>query len=256
VLVAGCGTGREALATALTFPAARVDAIDLSRASLAYATRKARALGVENISFTEADLLDLSDHQERYDLVTAVGVLHHLQAPVAGLDALLAVLAAGGVLRLALYSRLARAALVEARTLIAQSGLRPDAAGIRAFRTAILARPERDPLRAWLTRSYDFYSLSACRDLAFHVQEHTFDLPQIEALLRERELSLLKLVPPSAAAAATYARRFADDPTMTQLGHWSVLENEDPALFSGMYDLWLCRAGDSADPSWLNTASA
>ncbi|MES1210246.1 MAG: class I SAM-dependent methyltransferase, partial [Pseudomonadota bacterium] len=58
ILVAGCGTGREAVDVSLIFPAARVDAIDLSRASLAYATRKAAELGVGNVSFRQADILD------------------------------------------------------------------------------------------------------------------------------------------------------------------------------------------------------
>ncbi len=45
ILVAGCGTGSDAADTALNFPAATVDAIDLSRASLAYGARKARENG-------------------------------------------------------------------------------------------------------------------------------------------------------------------------------------------------------------------
>lgn len=255
VLVAGCGTGREALATALTFPAAQVHAIDLSRASIAYAMRQARALGVVNVTFAEADLLELSGRSERYDLVTAVGVLHHLRDPAAGLDALLTLVAPRGVLRVALYSRTARAPLAEARAFIAQADLKPDAPGIRAFRAAISARPETDPLRAWLTRCYDFYSLSQCRDLVFHAEEHAFTLPEIAALLRERELSLLKLAAPSPIVAATYARRFPDDPSATRLEHWHALETEDPSIFSRMYDLWLCRAAEQSaiDPSWLNT---
>ncbi len=42
ILVAGCGTGRQAISAAIRGPKSRVTAIDLSRASLAYGLRKAR----------------------------------------------------------------------------------------------------------------------------------------------------------------------------------------------------------------------
>ena len=37
----------------------------------------------------------------------------------------------------------------------------------------------------------DFYSMSECRDLLFHVQEHQFTIPQIEATLQELRLEFL-----------------------------------------------------------------
>ena len=51
VLVAGCGTGREAVEAGFIFPAARVDALDLSRTSLAYGIRQARELKAGNVFF-------------------------------------------------------------------------------------------------------------------------------------------------------------------------------------------------------------
>src|SRR5262249_14244783 len=48
ILIAGCGTGRHAVLVAQRWPLARILAIDLSRASLAYARRKARETGLEN----------------------------------------------------------------------------------------------------------------------------------------------------------------------------------------------------------------
>jgi SAM-dependent methyltransferase len=43
--VAGCGTGREAASVALTFPDARVTAIDISETSLRYARRQCAEVG-------------------------------------------------------------------------------------------------------------------------------------------------------------------------------------------------------------------
>ena len=254
LLIAGCGTGREAIEAALNFPGAQVDAIDLSRASLAYGRRRTRAAGIANLSFFQADLLALGARLERYHFISAVGVLHHLRDPAQGLGVLLALLGAGGVMRLALYSRIARQAVTTARAAIARAGLEPTAAGIRAFRASIIARPATDPERAWLTRSYDFYSLSQCRDLIFHVQEHTVSLLEVAALLRANGLSVLHVAVKSPRHASMYASRFPSDPRATRLDNWHELERQEPMLFAGMYDLWLCRTAEepTVNPRWLS----
>src|SRR3546814_3829382 len=78
-------------------------------------------------------------------------------------------------MRIALYSRRARVLVREAHALIAERGWQGDD-GIRALRAHILALPPEAPL-ARLTESDDFWSLSGCRDLLFHVLEHQFDVP-------------------------------------------------------------------------------
>src|SRR5688572_698325 len=75
VLVAGCGTGQHAIATARRFPGARVLAVDLSLASLAYAKRKTAELGLGNIDYRQADLLGLAGIEQRFDRIECSGVL-------------------------------------------------------------------------------------------------------------------------------------------------------------------------------------
>ena len=145
ILVAGCGTGREAVDVALIFPAARVDAIDLSRASLAYATRKAAELRVANLFFRQADILDVTRLGTSFDLIVSSGVLHHMRDPVAGLRALLGVLAPGGVLKIALYSTLARTAFTQAREWARREGFLPTPQGIRDFAPPFWRAPTVTP---------------------------------------------------------------------------------------------------------------
>ncbi|UYY58208.1 class I SAM-dependent methyltransferase [Sphingomonas sp. S2-65] len=239
VLVAGCGTGFEAIDLARTDPTVTVTALDLSRASLAYAQRMANELGVTNLRFLHGDLLDLHLLDERFDFVTSTGVLHHIADPAAGLAALVAVTRPGGLLRLSLYSHRARELVRTAHRLILDRGWQPVPDDIRAFRRHVLSLPLEAPL-ALLRESDDFYTLSGCRDLVFHVHERQFTLPEVAALT-----GALNLVGFDASqdALSMFRDRFGDADRL-DLRLWGQLEQEHPALFAGMYQL-LVRAPSS-----------
>ena len=236
VLVAGCGTGQNAITTARRFAGAHVLAVDFSRASLAYAQRKTLELGIDDIEYRQADILALGGLAERFDLIECSGVLHHMEDPFAGWRALAALRKPGGFMRIGLYSEAGRKSVVRARALIAAEGLKPDAAGIRACRAAIRARAD-DALLATLARNEDFYSMSGCRDLLFHVQEHRFDLPQIESTLQRLGLRFLGFeFPDSGETMARYQSRFRNE---LDLQNWHRFEHEFPDTFARMYQFWV-----------------
>lgn len=85
VLTTGCGTGLEPVSLFRQIETSRYLAVDLSRASLAYAKQMANRLGLQaGIDFKQADITQLGGFAERFDLITASGVLHHLQDPLNG----------------------------------------------------------------------------------------------------------------------------------------------------------------------------
>jgi 2-polyprenyl-3-methyl-5-hydroxy-6-metoxy-1,4-benzoquinol methylase len=233
ILVAGCGTGQHAIATAKSFPQAEVLAVDLSRASLAYAKRKTSELGVGNIDYRQADILALGGLAERYDLIECSGVLHHMEDPLAGWRVLKSLVKPGGLMRIGLYSQLGRRSIIPARELIAARGWRPDAEGIRACRAALRS----DPQYARITANEDFYSMSGCRDLLFHVQEHRFTLPQIDAMLAELRLEFLGFeFADSGMALRGFQQAFPD---VRNLRQWHEFEEKNPDTFSRMYQFWV-----------------
>jgi hypothetical protein len=97
--------------------------------------------------------------------------------------------------------------------------------------------PARDILRF-----NDFYSMSECRDLVFHTQEHRMTLPAIKAFLAEERLQLLGLEI-DRATARSYAARFPADTAMTDLDCWHVFEQDNPSTFQSMYVFWVQKAG-------------
>lgn len=115
ILVAGCGTGQHAIATARRFQGSSVLAIDLSLASLAYAKRKTLELGVGNVDYRQADILALGSMPERFDLIESSGVLHHLADPFSGWQVLASLLKPRGLMRIGLYSEAGRANVIRAR---------------------------------------------------------------------------------------------------------------------------------------------
>ena len=236
ILVAGCGTGRHAIEIAQQSPEARVLAIDISRSSLAYARRKTREAGLRNIEYAQADILKSAAIGRRFDRIEAIGVLHHLADPAAGLRALLTLLKPDGILRLGLYSEAARRAwsIVDARDLIAQGGYRPTPEGIRALRQAIIGRRHEPRWRTLLAMSADFYSMSGCRDLLFNIVEHRFTISQIELLLKQHNLSFIGFQVDH-DTAEQFRRRHPVGGADNNLACWNAFEEANPHTFHRMY---------------------
>lgn len=239
ILVAGSGTGRHALNVAFRYADATVLAVDLSRASLAYGMRRARELGVDTLRFRQADILHLGGIDERFDLIEASGVLHHMADPIAGWRVLTGLLKPGGFIKLGLYSRIGRQTIEAARRFVAERGFPATADGIRAARAAIRALPAEDPVRK-VADELDFASISGCRDLLFHVQERSFTLPEIGAAIDALGLAFLGFELADEGARTAYAKLHPEDRVRTDLRRWHALEEARPMTFRAMYQFW-CR---------------
>jgi SAM-dependent methyltransferase len=236
VLVAGCGTGREAAINALRFPDSNVTAIDVSEASLAYAAERCRAVGLGRIDFLLLDLHEVGRLGRSFDYVTASGVLHHLPDPEAGWAKLAEVLRPGGAMQVMLYSKIARLNVRAAQSLIADLRDRPvDDDLLREVRRRLI-----DKGRRLIAGSSDFYSVAGVHDLLLHRHEDPFDVPRIVRAMDALGLELLAFDLPTSFARARYRLEHPDDPDFRDVAAWSALEKRHPSLFSGMYKFW-CR---------------
>lgn len=237
ILIAGCGTGQHPIDTALLLRDSRILAIDLSVASLCYAKRKTKEIGLTNIDYAQADILKLGSIGRTFELIESMGVLHHLADPMAGWRVLQSLLRPGGFMSLGLYSECARRGVVAARRFIAERGYTGTAADIRKCRQDIIAMTE-DGLLSKVVSSPDFFGTSTCRDLLFHVQEHRYTLQQLRREIDELGLMFMgfDLEPP---IRAQYAARFPKDSSMNDLDCWDTFESENPDTFAGMYQFWV-----------------
>jgi hypothetical protein len=109
---------------------------------------------------------------------------------------------------------------------------------MRAARAAILALPAGDAARA-VADSLDFYSLSGCRDLLFHVQETSFTLPQLAHALADLDLAFIGFEFPDDTAATAYRAQYPEDRAFADLDNWHRFETDRPDTFAQMYQFWV-----------------
>jgi tetratricopeptide (TPR) repeat protein/2-polyprenyl-3-methyl-5-hydroxy-6-metoxy-1,4-benzoquinol methylase len=233
VLVAGCGTGQHSIACSQLIKGAKILAVDLSIASLAYAKRKTLEMGIDSIEYAQADILKLTAVGRKFDLIESVGVLHHLDKPFEGWEVLISMLNPNGLMRLGFYSKLARQDIARARDVISQRRIEPSAMGIRNYRHGLHELNDHQELE-YARKGVDFYSMSACRDLIFHVQEHRMQLDEIAQFLNTHQLKFLGFDIES-AVIESYKIRFPDDPSASNLRYWHIYEQENPHTFTSMY---------------------
>jgi 2-polyprenyl-3-methyl-5-hydroxy-6-metoxy-1,4-benzoquinol methylase len=246
ILNAGCGTGLETINAARVLKSSSFTGIDLSLASLAYGTRQAAEAGLSNVTFLHGDILEVSRLGRKFDVILSSGVLHHMADPQQGLNALAGVLKPGGSrMLIGLYSRIAREHLfADIHAYIRERGYGANAAHIRQFRKDVLASAPGHFLRN-AQRFRDFKSLSECRDMLFHVQEHWLTLPDVARMLDEAGLRVVRfLAPPE--LVRLYLQQFPDDAAATDLARWHHIELHNPQAFRNMYYLWLAFKADRA----------
>lgn len=231
-LIAGCGTGLSTVDFARQARATRILAVDLSLASLRYAKRMADKLGLGNVEFAQADILQLGSLARQFDFIDCSGVLHHMADPWAGWRILVSLLRPGGAMQISLYSELGRHNIAAARAFIAARGYQAVADDIRRCRQDIAAAA--DAQVASVAERDDFFTLSECRDLLFHVQEHRMTLPQIESFLVGNGLEFGGFFV-DAGTRAHFAARFPQPQAALDLGCWHAFETQAPNTFAGMY---------------------
>lgn len=240
ILIAGCGTGLETMRVVNMYRGAKIVGIDLSRASLAYGARKLSEYGVDTVELVHGDILDLANLDRQFDMIESFGVIHHMADPEGALRLLAQRLKPQGLMRIGLYSALARGAVVAARDLIAARSYASDNEGVRQARQAIMhERPCPPEFQNLLSPVSDFWTTSDCRDLLFHVEEHRFTLLQIAEMIDRMGLKFLGMELRRPADRLSFQAQFPSAASQTSLRDWHAYELRHPETFGETYCLWL-----------------
>ncbi|MDA0781267.1 MAG: class I SAM-dependent methyltransferase [Rickettsiales bacterium] len=122
VLVAGGGTG-DALVTMAEQCRKRnvkIVYLDISNASMEVAKARLKVRGLDdNVEWVHGSLLDCAKlFDEKFDYINCSGVLHHLESPEKGLEALSSVLKDNGVMALMVYAKYGREGVYQIQNLM------------------------------------------------------------------------------------------------------------------------------------------
>lgn len=234
ILVAGCGTGQHAISIANSYEDAIVTAVDISKSSLAYAKYMAQQYRVKNIEFLQCDILSIDELGKTFDVIESVGTLHHMDSPNAGLKALTRILEPDGLLRIGLYSQLARRRINAIRTRMAGALIADfDIDRLREMRKNLMTQDAAEPV----LEAADFYSSSGCRDLLCHVHEHQYTVEGLKQLLADCGLRFggFNFQGGLHQGRTLFRQLFGDTAPMDNLDCWIDIEAQLPDLFADMY---------------------
>jgi SAM-dependent methyltransferase len=239
ILVVGCGTGRHVLELAQSYRGAHVLAIDLSLSSLAHVKRRTPSRLSGKVELAQADIMALGSLDRRFDLINAGGVFHHMPDPWAGWREIIKLMKPDGVMQVGLYSAHARRDIVAARKIIADRGYRASPDDIRRLRHDLAASGDNFSFM----RLDDYFTVSTCRDLLFHVHEVQTTIPEIKAFLAANGLRFVGFDFGALEGQEHYRNLFARNGwSLSDLDRWDVFERDNPQLFAGMYVFWVQKA--------------
>ena len=212
-------------------------AVDLSLKSLSYAIRKTNELGIKNIKYMQANILDLKLLKKDFDIIESSGVIHHMKDPMSGWKELTDCLKPNGFMRIALYSETARKSIEEARRIIFENKILATEVEMLKFRQEIIN--EKYPSLSKIRNHSDFYSTSELRDLLFHVREHSFTIPQIKQSIEKLGLEFSGFEFHDKSIKNKFAEKYHNSESIFLLDLWHEFEILNPDTFINMYQFWV-----------------
>ncbi len=177
--ICGCGTIAP-LMFARRNPQMRIVATDLSRRTIGILRRRLWLYGYHNLHLMVQDLME-SAYENSFDAVDAFGVIHHVESPEAALLKLEKSLRPGGVLRLMIYSDVARTNIENLRSEVRDLGL----SSLGELKKFLHSKD--------ILRRGDFSNDAGLADSLFHPLVHIFDRKAVDKLLASaRNLEIVR----------------------------------------------------------------
>ncbi len=235
--------------------ASEVVYLDLSSASMSIAQRRAEIRQLDNVHWVNDSLLNLPRlGLGQFDFVDCTGVLHHLEDPQAGLDALVSVLAPGGAMNLALYALYGRTGVYQVQALMRLVNAPEEGSSRRVANTRTMI--ENLPPYHWVNLAKsagftlgDLSNDAGVFDMFLHPRDRAYTIMQVHELLDGSGLEL------AGEPGTYYGQRqylpetFVKDPELRErIAHYPLRRRQAIAeVMSGrlsMHELYAVRAGE------------
>jgi SAM-dependent methyltransferase len=199
VLEAGCGRGLNLIAAAGLQPNVNFTGIDINRVAMQEAQQKASEMGLTNLRFAEADLLDpatIPGVTAGYDLILSYGVIHHLSDPLQGLKHLSERLSAEGVIGIMLDGRYGRQPLDRFRETLTMLGVDQASSGNHQMARALAQVAEQSLFKGTYWQGTAETDEVEFADRCLHVHENSYDIDSLNQLLEDAGLGFVRWLEP------------------------------------------------------------
>ena len=157
-----------------------------------------------------------------------------MEDPIEGWRALLKTLRPGGLMKVGLYSDLARQHIVEIRNEIETNHASAAVDKIHELRATILSSDKAHHKK--IKSSPDFYNLSEVIDLLLHAQEHRFCIPQLKDILDKLNLEFCGFE--DTQINRRFKMQYPNRADLVDLDKWHKFEIAYPDTFARMYQFW------------------
>lgn len=202
VLVPGGGTGdcTTYIAEQLRDTDAEIVYLDMSATSMKIAQERAKVRHLDNITWVHDSILNIPNlNLGKFDYITCTGVLHHLEDPQAGLDALKSVLAEDGSMYLMVYASYGRTGVYQMQDMLRRlnSGFESVEDKIENTKKILKSLPKTN----WF--NFNIQSLGSdlnndigIYDLLLHPQDRSYTVPELYEYIEASGLTIHKLYNP------------------------------------------------------------
>jgi SAM-dependent methyltransferase len=191
VLVAGCGTW-QAAKFALTHPAARVTAIDISPTSLEHTEALKRKYDLANLDVRHLAIESAEELGREFDLIVSTGVLHHLVDPDAGIRALRSVLKRDGAMYLMLYAAYGRIGVSMLQEYCRRLGIGTSPQEIENLTASLKLLPPHHPLVGMVRGAREALDAGALVDALLNPRDRTYTVAQLFEFLERNDLKFAR----------------------------------------------------------------
>ena len=234
ILDAGCGSGVSTDYLVHLNPGAAVAALDISAGTLAVAEKRLTSSGaIQRATLHRCSLLE-APSLGRFQLINSVGVLHHMADPGAGLAALAAALAEGGILHLFLYADAGRRDIHCAQRALQLLGVEANGQGVQFARQLIEQLPEDNSIRRRHQQRWavDTTGDAAFADMYLHPQETSYNLERLFAFIATSSLHFLCFSNPQRWQLQNLLRGEALEraAALPESRQWALIEALDPDI--------------------------
>jgi len=270
ILDAGCGSGYKSLILAEANPGTKIVGIDLSEKSVELAEKRLKHHGFNNVVFHAMSIDDLPQLNLQFDYINCDEVLYLLPDPLAGLQAMKAVLKPDGIIRTNLHNAYQRSTFHRAQNLFKLMGLMDDTPQemeeeavietMKSLKPGVLLRRE-----AWGSEYNGDMTEDRRKELLYSnhllMGDKGFTIPDMFELLHQSELELVSMVNWRQWDVADLFQKPDDLPALWAMGLGSATIEEKLRLYEllnpvhRLIDFWCGHPGEPAETieTWSDT---